>query len=83
MKIIVDIQALIMARITAGLSQRQLSVTIKASTSYISQLEKGDINPSPEKARYVCTVLNKEFKELFSIRGVRCSEHHEHYTPSE
>ncbi|MEZ2661262.1 helix-turn-helix domain-containing protein [Aneurinibacillus aneurinilyticus] len=74
MKIGVHQQQLSAKRIKKGFSQRKLAKQINRAVSYISQLESGKRNPSPESAKEICDVLETEFEELFYIQNVLKSE---------
>ncbi|SHF61188.1 DNA-binding transcriptional regulator, XRE-family HTH domain [Desulforamulus putei DSM 12395] len=74
MKIYIKRDAFIKARIEAGYSQRSLSRKIGASNAYISQIESGDRNPSPNIAQKLCHELKKGFDEIFFINNGCSSE---------
>lgn len=73
MRIYIQKEKFIKARIIAGYSQRGLSKKIGASNAYISQLENGDRNPSPNIAKKLCVALDKGFDDIFFINiGCKC-----------
>lgn len=53
------------ARIQAGYSQRALSKAIAACSNYVHQLEAGERNPSPRRAKDLAETLNKNFSDIF------------------
>lgn len=61
------IEALIKARIEAGLTQRAMNRKLGKSSGYMSLVENGRSNVSPESAKQICELLGRRFDELFYI----------------
>jgi len=61
--------AIAVARIKQGLSQRALAHKANLSNSYIAMIENRIRYPSPRAARKICEALQKPFDELFEIVG--------------
>ncbi|WP_079480881.1 helix-turn-helix transcriptional regulator [Halobacillus salinus] len=57
---------LIQARKRLDLTQEQLAERVGLSRGYLSNVEKGNHNPSLETAKKLAKALNKTLDELFS-----------------
>lgn len=68
-------EAFTRARILKGFTQRELAQAVDYSIAYLSQLERGFRNPSPQAAKQICHVLDKPFDELFYLINVYKSEY--------
>ncbi|AUM66354.1 helix-turn-helix transcriptional regulator [Brevibacillus laterosporus] len=67
MKIKVKVHDFAQARIKKGFSQRGLAREINKAVSYISLLESGNRNPSPQVAKEICETLEVQFEVIFFI----------------
>ena len=56
------------SRIKAGLSMRELGRVANVNMSVISQMEAHNKSVAPKTAKNICTALNKEFDDLFTIK---------------
>ncbi len=65
------------SRIVAGYSQRKLGRETGISGAYLSQIERGERNPSPTVAKKIADALGKEFDDLFFIESGYKSERKE------
>ncbi|CAI8875980.1 Helix-turn-helix transcriptional regulator [Brevibacillus sp. IT-7CA2] len=74
MKIKVKTQEFAQVRIKKGYSQRGLAREINRAVSYISQLESGNRNPSPQVAKEICDALDAQFEDIFFIESVHKRE---------
>jgi transcriptional regulator with XRE-family HTH domain len=54
-------------RIVSGYSQRELARKAELSSAFVSQLESGKRNTSPDAANRICLELGADFDELFEI----------------
>ena len=63
------------ARVLKGLSQRELAHAVDYSIAYVSQLERGFRNPSPQAAQQFCHALDRPFDALFYLVNVYKSKH--------
>ncbi|KYP79882.1 helix-turn-helix domain-containing protein [Ferroacidibacillus organovorans] len=68
-------EAFTRARILKGFTQRELAQAADYSIAYVSQLERGFRNPSPQAAMQLCHVLDKPFDELFYLVNVYKSKY--------
>lgn len=75
MKILVNKDAFIHARLIMGFSQRELAKIANLSSALICQVENGDRNPSPNSAKKICDALNVEFEAIFFTESVYKSKH--------
>lgn len=75
MKIKVNINALVQARIKKGFSQRELAKRTNLSSALISQIENDERNPSPNSAKKICDVLGVKFDDIFFTESVHICEH--------
>lgn len=66
---------LVKTRIVQGLSQRGLARKAKISSAFMSQIERGERNPSPAIAKQICDVLGVGFDHIFFIENACNSEH--------
>lgn len=57
-----DLQSL---RIKSGYSLRALAKEARCSDSFLSQIERGVRNPSPQTALQICKALNCCFEDIF------------------
>ncbi|UWG99073.1 helix-turn-helix domain-containing protein [Dehalobacter sp. DCM] len=74
MKLKINRDMLVLKRIALGYSQRGLSKELGLSSSYISQVECGKRNVSPNVALKICTVLKVELETLFFVPNACKSE---------
>jgi len=58
---------LVKYRIKAGYGLRAFARKIGMSSAYLSQLESGDRNPSPETAKKIVEAIGVGFDDLFLI----------------
>lgn len=68
-------EAFTRARVLKGFSQRDLAQAVDYSIAYVSQLERGFRNPSPQAAQQFCQVLDKRFDDLFYLVDVYKSKY--------
>ena len=63
-------------RVEQGLSQRALARRAGTSSGFLSQLEAGDRNPSPEMAKRLATALGADFDSLYYLIDEQVSDEH-------
>ena len=53
------------ARIEAGISQKQLATSVGVTSKYISLIERSNAKPSPKVMQKISDYLNVSVQELF------------------
>lgn len=59
--------AIVKARVVAGMSQRDLATKAGLGNGYVSQIERGLVNPGPKAARKISDALGIAFDDLFEL----------------
>lgn len=67
MRIRAKCEEIVRARIRAGMSQRELAARAGLGNGYISQIERGLVNPGPKAARKITEALGADFDSLFEV----------------
>lgn len=60
--------------IKTGYSYRQLAKEVGCSSTQISLIANGERNPSPETAVNICSVLKKNFDDIFFVKFIDKSQ---------
>jgi transcriptional regulator with XRE-family HTH domain len=58
------------ARLEAGLSLRELSRRLDCNPSYVHRVEGGELQPSEERIRAICEVLETDADRLMQQAGI-------------
>ncbi len=58
-------QAVKLARLKKGLTQKDLAQAVGVSRQTVNAIEQGDYNPTIRLCRAICKVLGKTLDELF------------------
>ena len=56
-------------RAAKGINKSQLAIRLKMTRSYVTRLERGDINPSAEAMFRIARYFQKPVEEIFELKN--------------